>query len=37
MSAQEAKDFGIVDDVVKNQPILADGKSDVVSDGKSDL
>jgi len=37
MSAQEAKDFGIVDDVVKSQPVPAEGKTDVVSDPKSDL
>jgi len=36
MSAQEAKDFGIVDDVVKNQPVFAEGKSETVSDIKSD-
>jgi enoyl-CoA hydratase/carnithine racemase len=28
MSAQEAKEFGIVDEVVKSQPPLGDGKTD---------
>ncbi len=30
MSAQEAKEFGIVDEVVKSQPVPSEGKTDVV-------
>jgi ATP-dependent Clp protease protease subunit len=35
MSAQEAKEFGIVDDVVKNQPVISDAKSDLAIEDRS--
>lgn len=35
MSAQEAKEFGIVDDVVKNQPVPTGEKSDLVAEERT--
>jgi len=37
MSAQEAKEFGLVDDVVKNQPAAAatEGKAETVGSGEA--
>jgi ATP-dependent Clp protease protease subunit len=35
MSAQEAKEFGLVDDVVKSQPVVPDGKTDTAGSGET--